>query len=240
MSITLWKPEPNVLIHQALGKACEEASELANILARCLIQGLDQSEPVSGKSNRKALSDEIADLDAAVQWLRELTGEEYDEERADRKLNGFRQWQRMLEADMSAPSPAPNVMWPTEAICRLIHDHAGTKSPDEPLHHPAQKSWEEPTLVRWQQWEGLVEELHELVHAPAPQPRKRESPRLERLLAAAKAQIEKMTEAEIDAMLAAQRESWVRGMTTTCEHGVLDFEQCCDCRKTRPLSGDIT
>lgn len=105
MSITLWKPEPDVVIHQALGKACEEASELANILARCLIQGLDQSEPVSGKPNRKALSDEIADLDAAVQWLRELTGEEYDEERADRKLNGFRQWQRMLEADMSAPSP---------------------------------------------------------------------------------------------------------------------------------------
>ena len=61
--------------------------------------------------------------------------------------------------------------WPVEAICRLIHDHAGTKSPDEPLHHPAQKSWEEPTLVRWQQWEGLVEELHELLHTPSPQPR---------------------------------------------------------------------
>jgi hypothetical protein len=52
-----------------------------------------------------------------------------------------------------------------EAICRLIHDHAGTGSPDEPLHHPAQKSWEEPMLVRWQQWEGLVDELRELLHA---------------------------------------------------------------------------
>lgn len=28
----------------------------------------------------------------------------------------------------------------------------------------------------------------------------------------------------------AQRESWVRGMTTPCEHGVLDFEQCGECR----------
>jgi hypothetical protein len=116
MSITLWKPEPDVLIHQALGKACEEASELANILARCLIQGLDQREPVSGKPNRKALSDEIADLDAAVQWLRELTGEEYDEERADRKLRGFRQWQRMLEADRAlSPSPEPNLRGDGEA-----------------------------------------------------------------------------------------------------------------------------
>ncbi|MDK4703859.1 hypothetical protein PH562_16530 [Rhizobium sp. CNPSo 4062] len=99
VSITLWKPEPDVLIHQALGKACEEASELATILARCLIQGLDQSEPVSGKPNRQALFEEIADLDAAVQWLRELIGDDYDESRADRKLNGFHRWQRMLEED---------------------------------------------------------------------------------------------------------------------------------------------
>ena len=35
-----------------------------------------------------------------------------------------------------------------------------------------------------------------------------------------------MTDAEIQA----QRESWVRGMTTPCEHGVVDFEQCPDCR----------
>lgn len=105
MSITLWKPEPDVLIHQALGKACEEANELAGILARCLIQGLDQSEPVSGKPNRQALFEEIADLDAAVQWLRELAGDDYDEERADRKLNGFRRWQRMLEDDMRSPPP---------------------------------------------------------------------------------------------------------------------------------------
>jgi phage terminase Nu1 subunit (DNA packaging protein) len=104
MSITLWKPEPDVLIHQALGKACEEASELANILARCLIQGLNESEPVSGKRNRQALFEEIADLDAAVQWLRELVNDEYDGDRADRKLNGFRRWQCMLEADLAATS----------------------------------------------------------------------------------------------------------------------------------------
>ena len=101
MSITLWKQEPDVIIHQALGKACEEATELASILARCLIQGLDQSEPVTGKPNRQALFEEIADLDAAVQWLRELARDDYDESRAYRKLNGFRLWQRMLEEDVS-------------------------------------------------------------------------------------------------------------------------------------------
>ena len=35
-----------------------------------------------------------------------------------------------------------------------------------------------------------------------------------------------MTEAEI----AAQKASWVRGMTGGCEHGVVDFEQCPQCR----------
>lgn len=42
-------------------------------------------------------------------------------------------------------------------------------------------------------------------------------------------QIHEMTPAEIDA----QRQSFVRGMTTPCEHGVLDFEQCPDCRGWR-------
>ena len=35
------------------------------------------------------------------------------------------------------------------------------------------------------------------------------------------------------AMIAAQRASYIRGMTTPCEHGVLDFEQCGDCRATQ-------
>lgn len=35
-----------------------------------------------------------------------------------------------------------------------------------------------------------------------------------------------MSPAEIEE----QRASWVRAFTTPCEHGVLDFEQCPDCR----------
>ncbi len=30
---------------------------------------------------------------------------------------------------------------------------------------------------------------------------------------------------------AAQRESWVRGMTARCEHNRVDFEQCPECRE---------
>lgn len=81
----------------------------------------------------------------------------------------------------AAPAPEKHLEWPHEAVCRLIHDNAGTKDPDDPWPHPAQKSWEEPMLKRWQQWEGLSDELRELLgfqrpqsyelYAPSPQPR---------------------------------------------------------------------
>jgi len=41
----------------------------------------------------------------------------------------------------------------------------------------------------------------------------------------------KLPPAERAAHLEAQRASWVRGMITPCEHGVLDFEDCGECRK---------
>lgn len=51
------------------------------------------------------------------------------------------------------------------------------------------------------------------------------------LLRQGRAKMEGMPPAEREAMMQAQRASWVRGMTTPCEHGVVDFEQCPDCRR---------
>ena len=47
-----------------------------------------------------------------------------------------------------------------------------------------------------------------------------------------KAAQHRMTPEEIEA----QRQSWVRGMTTPCEHGVVDFEQCPKCRAAATLA----
>lgn len=49
-------------------------------------------------------------------------------------------------------------------------------------------------------------------------------PTLDELLEASRSH--QMTPEEIEA----QRQSWVRGMTASCEHGELDFEQCAKCR----------
>lgn len=99
--INLWKPEPDVITRQILGKLVEELGELTQAAARCLIQGIDEAEPVTGKVNRLHLREEIADVQAALQWL-------FDENdgldprfsaRYERKLEGFRRWQAMLEAE---------------------------------------------------------------------------------------------------------------------------------------------
>lgn len=99
-NITLWLPESRTVIHQALGKGAEEAAELAKILSRCLIQGLDASDPKTGIPNLTSLADELADMEATIEWLFELLplDVEAHNARAGRKLAGFRRWQEMLEA----------------------------------------------------------------------------------------------------------------------------------------------
>ncbi len=61
---------------------------------------------------------------------------------------------------------------------------------------------------------------------------------LKETLAAAMKRVAAMSAEERDAMFKAQRESYVRGMTTPCEHGVLDFEQCGACRGEHRESDD--
>ncbi|MBB4103046.1 hypothetical protein [Allorhizobium borbori] len=102
MTITLWKPEPNTITHQALGKLAEEAAELAKTCIRALIQGLDETNPATGKTNREEIADEIADVTAATIFVYDVTGIDYDTNRARAKLEGFREWTALLHADAEA------------------------------------------------------------------------------------------------------------------------------------------
>lgn len=99
MTITLWKPEPNTINHQALGKLAEEAAELAKTCIRALIQGLDETNPATGRSNREEIADEIADVTAATIFVDNVTGIGYDTNRTRAKLDGFKEWTALLHAD---------------------------------------------------------------------------------------------------------------------------------------------
>ena len=57
-----WMPERSPVTLRRVGKKGEEASELAKVCFRIVIQGIDGIDPANGKTNRQALQDEIADV----------------------------------------------------------------------------------------------------------------------------------------------------------------------------------
>lgn len=95
--ISPWHPMTDPVDIKHLGKLAEEVNELGTALARCLIQGIDEAEPVTGKINRAWLEDEIADVLAGVELAIErfaLNGD-FINARKLRKISGLRRWHRM-------------------------------------------------------------------------------------------------------------------------------------------------
>lgn len=90
-----WQPETDQLRLAVLGKLAEEASECATAAARCMIQGIDECEPVTGKSNREWLEDEIADVIAQTRRASEALGLDIGRimDRAKAKEAFTKQWQ---------------------------------------------------------------------------------------------------------------------------------------------------
>lgn len=98
--INAWKPEEDVVLHQALGKLAEECSELAKIATRCMIQGYAEDDPVTKKLNRTQLMEEVADVKATMRWLLDVLDMPFKGEspREARKFDGFKRWEAMLRA----------------------------------------------------------------------------------------------------------------------------------------------
>lgn len=67
--VSPWVPETEPRKVKSMGKALEELGECQSAIARCLIQGLDAREPVTGKPNREWLEEEIADARAMLSEL---------------------------------------------------------------------------------------------------------------------------------------------------------------------------
>lgn len=83
---------------KTLGKLQEENGELGAALARCLIQGIDACEPVTGKPNRLWLTEEIADVAANIALVIERFNldSEFISARMERKMAQLRTWHEML------------------------------------------------------------------------------------------------------------------------------------------------
>lgn len=92
-----WHPIDDNVDLKHLGKFGEELNECGSAVSRCIIQGVDECEPVTGKKNRHWLEDEIADVRANS----ELCIERFDLDeariaaRAERKKAHLRQWHKL-------------------------------------------------------------------------------------------------------------------------------------------------
>lgn len=69
-----WHPITDAKTLKFIGKLGEETTELATAIFRCIIQGIDEVEPTTGKPNREWLEDEIADARANMELVVDFFG----------------------------------------------------------------------------------------------------------------------------------------------------------------------
>ena len=96
-AITPWQPEQNRFRLAVLGKLAEEAGELSARASRCIIHGLDEADPDTGRRNRDELAREVADVLACFEILRETLSIVPQDARIASKANGFRHWHSLIE-----------------------------------------------------------------------------------------------------------------------------------------------
>ena len=61
-----WHPVTDPVTLKHLGKLLEELGEATAAVSRCLIQGIDECDPITKKPNREWVEDELADVAAGI------------------------------------------------------------------------------------------------------------------------------------------------------------------------------
>lgn len=114
-----WQPEQNKLILALLGKHIEELAECAAMSARCVIQGIDEHEPVTGALNREELENELADVMATTYMLvnRLNLNRTRMEDRKWAKTRHLGTWHHNLENEIANP------------VCERIYKRVVEESP---------------------------------------------------------------------------------------------------------------
>ena len=117
MALTKWTPTTDLMMLRRMGKLQEELAELANVAARCIIQGIDEVDPGTGKVNRLRLTNEIADVLAQCsQTIKALNLDETAiNERTIEKERLMEEWEAMF------PPAGSTTVKPV-----FVVDHIGT------------------------------------------------------------------------------------------------------------------
>lgn len=109
LALNPWRPMSRPIDIKVVGKGLEELGEGVAAWARCLIQGIDEVEPVTKKPNRQWAEEEIADILANLGLMVRHFGMDLEriEARARRKAGALRTWHAMLD-ELDKP-PAADV-----------------------------------------------------------------------------------------------------------------------------------
>lgn len=97
-TISPWMPEQDQIRLAVLGKLIEECNELAGRSARCIIQGIDEADPTSGRTNLAELEREIADVMACIGTAYKHFPIKTDYRRVSDKEAGFERWHEMIRS----------------------------------------------------------------------------------------------------------------------------------------------
>ena len=101
MALNKWTPTTSLMMLRRMGKLQEELAELANVAARCIIQGIDEVDPGTGKVNRDRLVDELADVLTQCRYTIHKLGLDEDriEARANIKWGQMDEWESMFSRE---------------------------------------------------------------------------------------------------------------------------------------------
>lgn len=94
-----WTPTTDLRTLRRLGKLQEELGELQAVVARCIIQGIEEVDPASGKTNRVRLTHEAADVLAQLGLTREQFNldEEVIFSRVASKTRQMAEWEALFQ-----------------------------------------------------------------------------------------------------------------------------------------------
>ena len=110
-TVSKWIPITDQLMLRRMGKTGEECAELTAVTTRITIQGIDEVDPGTQKTNRQRLIEEIADVYAQLDANVEMLGLDADfiAQRRARKLGYMREWEALfIESSPHAPQICGN------------------------------------------------------------------------------------------------------------------------------------
>jgi hypothetical protein len=122
MPLSKWTPTTDLMMLRRMGKLGEELGELQAVAARCIIQGIDEVDPSSGRVNRQRLQDELSDVMAQCEVTISALGLDtsYIAQKTSLKKEHMAEWEAMFA------EPPPDKPWRPVRGCLVRYDDGVT------------------------------------------------------------------------------------------------------------------